>query len=715
MCRDEFLNYRRVREWQDVHGQLREVADELGLLRNRAAAPADAIHRSLLAGLLSHVGRKDPDGFEYRGTRGARFAIAPGSTLFKRSPEWVMAGELVETSRLWARGVCRVRPEWVEQAAAHLVRRSHSDPWWDAERGAALAAETVTLYGLTLVSGRTVAYGRIDPAAARELFIRHALVGGEWAGSHEFVERNRARIEEVQELEARARRPGLLVDDDAIAAWFDARLPDGITSVRHFDAWWKTARLADPHLLDLTPADLIDPSAEPPDETAFPRVWSYGDVDFPIEYRFDPEAADDGITVDVPVTSLEMVDPAAFDWHVPGLRAEVVEALVRSLPKSLRRRFVPIPETVRTLLARLRPEEGGLVDTLRRELGRIAGAPIPPDALDPDSLPPHLRPRFRVVDAGGHVLAEGRDLAALKAELRQDLREAAAAHPLEQVGLTRWSIGELPRVVELGRGVRAYPALVDEGDSVAVRLLATREEQAEAMWEGVRRLLVLGLPSPTRLLRPLLTDAATRTLRDGPYDEAAEWAADCLTAALDRVLAGAGGLPRDGVTFDALVGRAREEIADRLAETARTSLEILALRRSVLAALDRPAAAPATFGPVLEDVVEQLDRLVYPGFLTSLGANRLTDVARYLRAIERRLERLPEHPARDAELMASVRRLEQEHDRLRDVAPQSEELREVGWMLQELRVSLFAQALGTHGSVSEQRIRRVLERVATGG
>ena len=714
MCRDEFLNYRRVREWQDIHAQLRDVAREQGLTINRRPAATEVVHRSLLAGLLSNIGHKDPDGFEYRGGRGARFSINPGSTLFKRSPEWVMAAELVDTSRLWARGVAAVDPEWVEEIGAHLVKRSYSDPWWDRERGTSMARETVTLYGLPLHTDRTVQYERVDPAGARELFIHGALVAGEWDTDHAFMRHNRAKVAEVHELEARRRRAGLLVDDEVIFQFFDQRLPDDITSVRHFDRWWKEARREDPHQLDLSLEVLIDPAADPVDGEAFPEVWAHGDLALPLTYEFDPGSPTDGITVDVPIQGLDRVDPAVFEWHVPGLREELITALLRSLPKQIRRRFSPVPNTVRALLDGLDPDDGGLLRHLRRELSRIGGVPVPADAFDLTRLPSHLQPTFRVVDAEGNVLAEGSDLTALKTELREEARAtmAASGHELEQTGLTAWSIGELPGVFEVGGAahtVRTYPALVDEGASVGVRLLATPAEQAEAMWAGTRRLLLLNLPSAGRLLRPLLTNEATAAVKSGPYEGSAEWAQDCLTCAVDQIMGQMDAPVWDAVAFEVLLTATRDKLDESLTEVARASLRILETLQSVRLAVAR---ASDRFASSVADVAEQIDRLIYPGFVTGVGAGRLADVHRYVQAIERRLDQLPEHYERDRQRMASVRKLEAEHDRLREAFPGSVAVLEIAWMLQELRVSLFAQALGTRGKVSEKRISQALAEAA---
>ena len=710
MCREEFLNYRRVREWQDIHAQLAEAADELGLRVNQQPASPDTVHRALLAGLLSQVGRKDPDGYEYRGARGTRFAVSPGSVLFRQGAEWVMAAEMVETTRLWAREAARFPAEWLEEVGAHLVRRSHGDPWWDPERGAAVARETVTLFGIPVVE-RTVLYGRVDPEASRDLFIRHALVLGEWETHHAFAEDNRARVEEVIALEARERRTGLLADEDTLVEVFSRRLPAGITSTREFDRWWRDARRGDPNLLHLTLDDLIDPAARLPDEEAFPSVWRHGDVAMPVAYEFDPDSPTDGITIDVPLGALDRLDPGVFGWHVPGRRAEVVEVMIRSLPKEYRRAFVPIPETAAEIARRLAPgSAGSIAEALRRELTRLGGRPIPPGALDPGGLPSYLRPRFRVVGEDGTPLAEGDDLAALKEALLDEARAAASGHPLEQSGLTEWSYGELPRTIEIGTGrhrTPAYPALVDEGSAVGIRLLATPEEQATEMWAGSRRLLLLSLPSPAALLRPLLTDRAKQRIREGPYDDPQAWIEDCLACTAASILDDHGGPPWDAVGFDDLIDRAYRDFPDRAVEIGQRSLEILdtlADVRSALADLrgDRFEEAAA-------DVEAQIDRLAYPGFLTGIGAARLPDVHRYLRAAQYRLERLPADPARDAAHMAVVRRLEAEHDRLLDALPASPDLLDIAWMLQELRVSFFAQPLGTRGKVSEKRIAAALD------
>ncbi len=712
MCRTEYLNYRRIREWQDLHAQLRDVTRRMGFIPNKEPAEREVVHRAVLTGLLSNIGRKDPGSHAYRGARGTVFSINPGSSQFKRNPEWVMAAELVETSRLWARGVAEVQPGWIEAAARHLVNRSYSDPWWDAPRGSAVANESVTLYGLPLQTARTVQYGRVDAAAARDLFIRHALIAGEWDARHDFVDHNAEVIDEALELETRYRRSDLLVDDETLVAFFDERIPDDIVSVRDFDRWWKEARLADPHRLDLTVDDLVDPDADVPDEETFPRKWQYGNVAMPLAYEFDPASDNDGVTIEIRIADLDRIDPAIFEWQVPGLREGLVVALIRSLPKALRKRLSPIPETAHSVLEGHDAGIGGLMAVLRRELTRRAGVPIPFDAFDMDRIPAHLLPSFRIVDETGETLAEGSDLAALRDELGSKARTAVerTGHEIETSGHTAWGFDDLPSTVEItgsGRPITAYPALIDEGETVGVRLFATPAEQAVAMWDGTKRLLVLDLPSATRQLRPLVTEDGRKAVAAGPYASFTEWADDCLSCAIDDVLYTAGGPTWERTTFERLQHVVGETTPDVLIEVASGSLEILDEHLEIREAMARFTAEP--YRDAVADIDEQLDRLLYPGMLTAVGEERLADVLRYLQAIRRRLDRLRDHLGRDSERMERVRELERRRDELVDAVPDAEGLVDVAWMLQELRVSLFAQEIRTKGKISEKRIVEAME------
>lgn len=717
-CRDELLNHRRLREWQDVHAQLKQICDDMGLQRSSQEATGDSIHRALLAGLLSHIGHKDPNGYEYRGARGAKFAINPGSVLFKRGPEWVMAAELVETTRLWAQQVAKVEPAWIEDVGSHLVKRSYSDPWWSSELGAAIATETVTIFGISLIADRQVQYGRIDAQQARELFIRHALVWGEWETHHSFAAHNARQFAEIEDLQTRHRRTDLMVTDEEIFDFFDRTIPSDVTTVRHFDAWWKKQRSSTPHLLDLDLDVLTRPAREELDPDAFPPQWVHGDMTLPLVYEFDHGSQTDGVTVVVDVGLLDRLDPAVFEWNVPGLRSELIETLMRSLPKRLRKIFAPIPDTVSQLLTTLDPSDGPPIDALRRELSQIAGTPVLPEDFDLDRVPTHLRPRFRVVDSNGEPIAESDDLDMLRTEFRTEARSAVSnvSHDLERTGLTAWDFGDLPRVVTIdgpGHQIDAYPSLIDDGDSVAIRLLATPDEQMESMWIGTRRLLALHLNSPMRLLKPLMTTNAKLALVTSPYANHDEWLSDCLDAALDAVMSSHGGLVFTHSGFEKLLGVMRSDIADQIAAVGKVSIDIMeALRGAYIAA--EPLTAEA-FEPSIRDVGDQLGRLIYPGMLTAMGMKRLPDLHRYVSALEYRLSRLAETLPRDRARMATVHPLEAEFDRLMDTLPTSPELIDIGWQLQELRVSLFAQPIGVNGSVSEKRIRQALREVAMTG
>ncbi|HSJ33953.1 MAG TPA: ATP-dependent RNA helicase HrpA [Acidimicrobiia bacterium] len=714
LCRDEYLNYRRIREWQDIRGQLRDITDDLDMAPATDPADPDSIHRALLSGLLSHVGMKEPEGFDYRGARGARFSISPGSSLFKSSPPWVMAAELVETTRTWAHQVARVDPAVVETVGAHLVNRSYSDPWWDEEKGTAVAAETVTLYGLPLAAGRQVVYGRIDPEAARLIFIRHALVLGEWETHHEFVVENERRVAEVLDMEARKRSADLLADEDALVDFFATRIPAEVWSVRHFDRWWRDVRTVTPDLLVLPPAALLAEGAETPDEGDFPTVWQHGDLSFAVEYEFDRSSPADGVTIEIPLEAVDRVDAATFEWQVPGLREELIEELIRSLPKRLRVQLIPVIETISRIRGRIGPHRGRLLEVLRRELATVAGTEILPDDFDLGRVSTHLKPRFQVVDQAGEVLGEGRDLDRIRAEVRNLQRSAvsSAAHPVERIGMKTWEIDTLPGVVTIegpGHPIDAYPALIDDETSVSVRLMAGAAEAASASWAGTRRLLVLQLENPTGRVRRLVTDEGRAVVRAGPHAGVEEWLDDCVDAAVDAVMRRHPGVPpRTAAEFAGLAGTVQAEVDEVVHAVAEISLEILDRYSELALALDE---IPDVFEEAALDMAAQVNRLVYPGFVTAVGSH-LVDISRYLDGVAYRIGRLAEAPGRDRERMGRVRALEDRYDRLADTLPAGPELTELGWQLQELRMALFAQSLGVEGGVSEKKLRQALMEVA---
>ncbi len=715
-CRDEFLHYLRIREWQDLTGQLRGIARDLGIRESDDREPADParVHAALLAGLLSHVGLREGDGREYAGARNSKFVLAPGSVLTKRPPRWVVVADLVETSRLFGRIAARTEPETVERVAGDLVQRTFSEPHWDAKRGAVMGYERVTLYGLALATHRRIDYARVDPALARELFIRHALVEGDWQTRHHFFRDNAALREELAELEERARRRDLLADDDDVYAFYDARVPADVMSARHFDGWWKKQRHRTPDLLTMHRDDLLrrDDGADRPD------AWEADELSLPLTYRYEPGAEDDGVTVHIPVEVLARLGGDEFDWHVPALREELVTALIRSLPKDLRRNFVPAPDTARAVLRTLEAGAGPLLEALQRELQRMTGVLVPIDAFDLGKLPDHLRVTFAVESSDGVELARGKDLVALQERLAAPVLEAVAdafAGGIERTGLREWptDLEELPRVVESARGgraVRGYPALVDSGAAVDVRVFATSAQQHAAMGAGTRRLLRLAVPSPVKALEKQLDTRTRLVLGANPDGSLAALLEDCADAAV-AVLAPDPAWTR--VEFAAL----RDRVARAMAPTVR---DVLGRVERVLGALhDVQVALPATPTPAqadaIADIRAQLDALLPAGFVTATGATHLMDLARYLTAIGRRLERLPQGLAADRERMLRVHALAEAYaERAGALSPSRaamDDVRDVTRMIEEFRVSLWAQQLGTSRPVSEQRIRRAIDAI----
>ncbi|MGY2083687.1 ATP-dependent RNA helicase HrpA [Blastococcus sp. SYSU DS0539] len=727
----EFLHYLRIREWQDLHGQLRGTARRLGMDLGEPAAEPDerGIHAALLAGLLSHVGLqveqakgdKRP-GREYLGTRNTRFVIAPGTPLARKPPRWVVAAELVETSRLFARTVARIDPETVEKLADHLVKRQYSEPRWDAKRGSVVATERVTLYGLPLVVGRRVQYGSIDPVVSRELFIRHALVQGEWTTHHRFWAENQRAVEQVAALEERARRRDIAVDDETVFELYDARIPADVVSTRHFDRWWKQARHRQPDLLTFTPEMLTNAAvaAEVRPEDYPDEVHLTQGLTLPLAYAFAPGAAEDGVTVDVPLGVLDAVvqrtSGESLAFTVPGLREELVTALLRTLPKQLRRALVPIPDRVRAVLPEIDPGEA-LLPALERELRRAAGVLVPPDAWQPDQVPDHLRATFRVLDDQQRPLATGKDLAALTAQVAPQARAslARAASELERTGLTTWEFGTLPRTVEVRRGthvVTAYPALVDEGATVGVRVVATEAEAVRLSWRGARRLLVLVAGSPVKQVVKRLGPATRLALQFNPDGEIPDLVADCVDAAADELIAAAGGPPRDPEAFAALVGTAKAQLQPLTVDLVGRVEAVLTRAREVATAI---GAAPGRRVPefAVADLRRQMTGLLHRGFVAATGRRRLPDVVRYLTGMAHRLEKLPANAVRDELWTQQVAAVTAEYEQLRRQVPPTgapdDPVTRIRWMIEELRVGLFAQNVGTPRPVSEQRIYKAID------
>ncbi|HDS5481113.1 ATP-dependent RNA helicase HrpA [Serratia liquefaciens] len=720
LCRNDFLNYLRVREWQDIYTQLRQVVKELGLPVNSEPSDYRSVHTALLTGLLSHIGQKDADKQEYTGARNARFSIFPGSGLFKKPPKWTMVAELVETSRLWGRIAARIEPEWIEPLAQHLVKHSYSEPHWSKSQGAVMATEKVTLFGLPIVAARQVNYSTIDPLLCRELFIRHALVEGDWQTRHAFFSANLKLRAEVEELEHKSRRRDILVDDETLFSFYEQRIPGEVISGRHFDNWWKNAAKQNADLLSFEKEMLIKDGANKVSALDYPNTWHQGNLKLRLTYQFEPGTDADGVTVHIPLPILNQVEDQGFEWQIPGIRRELVIALIKSLPKPVRRNFVPAPNYAEAFLGRVTALELPLLDALERELRRMTGVTVSRDDWQWEQVPDHLKMTFRVVGEKHKTLLEGKNLTALKLQLKDKVQEtlsAVADDGLEQSNLHIWSFGKLPEFYEQKRGgysMKAYPALVDEKDSVAIRLFDSEQEQQQAMWQGTRRLLLLNIPSPIKYLHEKLPNKAKLGLYFNPYGRVLDLIDDCISCGIDKLIAEHGGPVWQEEDFARLQEKVRAELNETVVGVAKQVEQILTAVFNINKRLK--GRVDISLALALSDIKNQLGGLVYRGFVTNNGWKRLSDTLRYLQAIERRLEKLATDPHRDRAQMLRVEQVQQAWQQWLNKLPpkrqQDEEVKEVRWMIEELRVSLFAQQLGTPYPISDKRILQTIEQLS---
>ncbi|NEG62951.1 ATP-dependent RNA helicase HrpA [Pantoea agglomerans] len=719
-CKSDFLNYLRVREWQDIYTQLRQVVRELGIPVNSEPAELQPVHCALLSGLLSHIGQKDTDKQEYTGARNTRFAIFPGSGLFKKPPKWTMVAELVETSRLWGRTAGRIEPEWIEPLAQHLIKRSYSEPHWEKSQGAVMASEKVTLYGMPIVAARKVNYGSIDPTLSRELFIRHALVEGDWQTRHAFFRANQKLRSEVEDLEHKSRRRDILVDDETLFAFYDQRIGKEVVSAKHFDSWWKLASRENAELLNFDKQMLIKEGADKVSQLDYPNFWHQGNLKLKLSYQFEPGADADGVTVHIPLPLLNQVEDSGFEWQIPGVRRELIIALIKSLPKPLRRNLVPAPNYAEAFLGRVKAMEMPLPDALAREFRRMTGVTLERENWQWEQVPDHLKMTFRVIDEHNRKLLEGKDLTALKAQLKDKVQETlskVADDGLEQSGLHIWSFGDLPRSYEQKRGsyrVKAWPALVDEKESVAIRLFDSEQEQQKMMWRGQRRLLLLNVPSPVKYLHEKLPNKAKLGLYFNPYGKVLELIDDCIACGIDKLMGEAGGPAWDQTSFEQLRDKVRGELNETVVTIAKQVEQILTAVFNINKRLK--GRVDMTMALALSDIKAQLSGLVYRGFVTGNGWQRLADTLRYLHGIERRLEKLPADPHSDRARMLKVQAVEQAYQAWRNKLPpqrqDDEEVQNIRWMIEELRISYFAQQLGTPYPISDKRILQMMEQIA---
>ncbi|RKR75091.1 ATP-dependent RNA helicase HrpA [Frondihabitans australicus] len=728
LCRAEFLNYLRIREWQDVYRQLVRSSRDLGLHVGGRSTNPDGIHKSLLAGLLSQIGLKDVQKKDYVGARQTRFVIFPGSALAKKQPNAIMSAELVETSRLFARVNGAIDPAWAAPIAGDLVKRSHSEPHWEKKQGAVVAFERVTLYGVPIIPRQRVQFNRIDPPYARELFIRHALVDGDWESHQAFQQKNADLIDELTELEERTRRRDILVDGDAVFEFYQRRIPADVSTTRSFEGWWRKARTETPDLLTMRQEDLLGDDEPEVDESAYPTTWRQGDQTLALRYRFEPGTHDDGVTVLVPLPLLARLSPLGFDWQVPAFRDELVQAMIRSLPKQIRKNVVPAGDWATKITAELpadpptQPTEP-FADTVAAVIKRLAYTPVTGADFDLARLPAHLRITFAVVDERSRVVGIDKDLRTLQQELAADTRtsvarateQPAVGPSIQQRGLTRFDFDDLPAFVDTRHGettVRAYPAIVDDGDSVSIQLMATEADQRIATPQGVRRLLMLGTPSPIAYVQQHLTAPEKLILATSPYQNTAALFADCLQAVVDDVLyrVKPDGMVLTRKEFETVRDRVSAAVMDSMFQTVSLVARTLTAARDADKALKQ--ATNLALLPALTDAREQRDRLLYPGFVGRTGLQQLQRVPVYLVGIQRRVAKLVENPARDRAWMVEVQQATSRYvDAGGSFPPEvaaPAPLVRARWMLEEFRLSLFAQDLRPSESVSLQRIVKVL-------
>ena len=723
-CHDRFLSYLRLREWRELHGQLHSLIAEMGWRLNEKEARYEQVHRALLAGLLGNIGFKSEEAGIYLGARQIKFVLSPGSALKKKAPKWVMAAELTETTRLYARCVAAIEPEWIERLGEHLAKRSYREPHWSKDSGSVVAFEQVTVYGLVVVPRRRVQYGPIDPKAASELFIRGALVAGQYAGRPDFLEHNRRLIEDVQQLEHKSRRHDVLVDDEAIFLFYAQRIPEGIYSAVDFEKWRREAESKDAKLLFLSRKYLMRHAAEQITEDLFPDALTLGMQTFDLSYRFDPGHVLDGVTMTVPLHLLNQVDERRCEWLVPGLLRDKLTYLLKGLPKGLRKHFVPVPQVVTACMEILEPDSTPLTDALSQTLFKKTGVEVPVEAWDVADLPPHLLMNFRVVDEQEQEVGSGRDLPALRNQLGVKARRTfseTASSAFERKGSISWDFDELPEQVEVDRGrgkLVGYPAIVDEGKSVGLTLMDTDAEADAATRRGLRRLFQLALPEHMKSLArslPAFTEMQLRySLLDdqsGKQDKSAvadRLREELVTAICDRAFFVEQEAVRNRKQFETRVAKGKMRLMDVAQEICRISGEILVEHQALRTKLSQPQYA--AWPRALADIRGQLKELLAPGFLAIVAFERLKHYPRYIRAIAMRLDKIASNPERDANWQQQLARYWLGYqtklvtDRARGVRdPKLEEMR---WMLEELRVSLWAQQLKTPYPVSFKRVEK---------
>ncbi|RKS87513.1 ATP-dependent helicase HrpA [Orbus hercynius] len=723
LCRKEFLNYLRIKEWQDIYSQIRQTVKQLNIAINSHDSDYPSIHRAILSGLLSHIGMKELEKFEYIGARNIKFAIFPGSGVFKTLPKWCVASELVETAKLWGRNVAKIEPEWIEPLAVHLSKKHYSEPRWSKKQGTTIANEKVTLFGLPIVNCRTVNYHRIDPQLSRELFIKQALIDGDFDTKYDFLIKNNQLVNEVEELEHKSRRQDILVDPQLLFEFYDRKIPTTVTCAKDFDHWWKKEKLANSDYLLLTKTILINPNAEQVTQDDYPDYWLYNNqIKLKITYQFDIGGARDGVTINIPLTILNQIDEeSVFQWQVLGFRQELIIALIKSLPKSLRRHLVPAPNYAQAFLERCKPYSGDLFTALEREYRKMTGITITKEDWQRDLVPNYLLMTFAILDEQNQPILVGKDLSELKETLKDQVQKVLTQitqtrhNEIEKNQLTTWDFGHLPKVYEKKQQnyvVKAYPTLVDEGHSVSIKLVDNEDEQIKQMQQGIKRLIYLNIPSPIKYLHEKLPNKAKLGLYFNPFGKISDLIDDCIYCGIDYLIDKEQGIIFEQSQFQPLLVQIKAQINDIIVEIATLVERILTLNFAINKKLK--GRMDLNLALSLADIKQQLSQLIYKGFVADSTYQKLPDIYRYLQAVDKRIEKLYLDPSKDRLHLHVIERVMKLYQTQANDKTKDKSTRQLRWMIEELRVNLFAQQLGTPYPISEKRINQFVEELSKG-
>ncbi len=723
LCQKEYLNYLRIREWQDVYTQIRQTIKQLAFPINSQLADYRSLHIALLSGLLSHVGMKEIEKHEYIGARNIKFAIFPNSAIFKNQPKWCIASELVETSRLWGRTAAKIEAEWIEPIAKHLVKYSYSEPRWSKKQGTTIANEKVTLYGLPIVASRTVNYSKIDPILSRSLFIRHALVEGDWQTNHSFYKQNQKLINEVEDLEHKSRRQDILIDDDDLYNFYDQRIDKSVISAKHFDTWWKTKQKVDPEFLNVEKNMLIKPSAQPVKVNDYPDFWYQDNLKLPLSYQFDLGNERDGVTITIPLNILNQIKNSGFDWQVPGFRYDLIISLIKSLPKSLRKSLVPAPNYAEAFLSRVNSTTSPLLETLQNEFRKMTGTKIESTDWQLDQVPSYLKMNFSIVDHNREI-AFGKDLVKLQEQLKTKVQQALSSLTqkksikIEKNNITDWDFGSLPEIYEEKQNnytIKAYPAIIDNQHSVSIKLVDSLEEQKRLSKLGIRRLLILNIPSPIKYLHEKLPNKSKLGLYFNSFGTVLNLIDDCIACGVDHLIEKNNQSIDNKQQYQQLLTYTKSHINETVVDIAKQVESILTLHFNINKKLKGRVDLSLAFA--LSDIKQQVSELVYKGFVAQTGYDKLPDIYRYLSAIEKRLEKLGSNMAKDRQAMNIIEEVKNEYQTWLNSLPENQKslskVTNIKWMIEELRVNLFAQQLGTPYPISAKRIRQQIETVST--